>query len=156
MNLLPFVFLATIIYLILIAPLLIGVFVVYFVSKQMELEDVTLGNTMKIMSFYMFSGFLFFFIFVIFAANPFANFSVINNNPYLAIVILVSLIATLAFFISVHFKTFFLYVKRFYDMPTVKKIVLYVSTTAAVYFLASFYIPAIQIFLYYSEMAVSR
>jgi len=156
MNLFPFVFLATVIYLILIAPLLIGVFVVYFVSRQMELEDVTFGGTMKIMSFYMLSGFLFFSIFVIFAANPFANFSVINNNPYLAIVILVLLFATLTFFISIHFKTFFLYVKRFYDMSAVKKIVLYASTTAAVYFLASFYIPALRIFLYYSEMAVSR
>lgn len=156
MNLLPFVFFATVIYLILIAPLFIGIFVVYFVSRQLDIEDVTLGSTAKIMSFYMLSGFLFFSIFLIFAVNPFANFSLINTNPYLAIVILALLMATVIFFFFIHFKTFFLYVKRFYEMPMVNKVVLYASTTAAVYFLTSFYIPALKAFLYYSEMAVSR
>jgi hypothetical protein len=156
MSLLPVVFLATVIYLILIIPLIVGVFAMYYVSKQLEVGDVTIGNTAKILGFYFFSGSLFFSVFAVFTIQPFSIFTEMNKNPYLNILVLLLLLFVLIVFVVIHFKTFFLFVKRFYKISLVKRIFFYFSATATVWFLVGFYFPAIRLFLLYSELAMSR
>ncbi len=156
MSLLPVVFLATVIYLILIIPLVVGLFAMYYVSKQLEVGDVSIGATAKILGFYFASGSLFFIVFAIFTMQPFSLFTSMNKNPYLNIFVLLLLLFISGVFFFIHFKTFFLFVKRFYHIDLVKKIFLYVSATATIWFLVGFYFPALKMFLYYSEIAMSR
>ena len=156
MSLFVIVFLATLICIGFVLPFIFAVSLMYYVGKQLEIGDVSLGNILKTILFYFFSGIIFLSIFFVFAIRPFAKISAINHNPYLAIFLLSSLLAIGAFCFIIHFKTFYVFVKRFYDMDLVKKIFLYISTTATVYFLMWFYVPAIKIFLYYSEIALSK
>ena len=156
MSLLPVVFLATIIYLVLIIPLFVGLFSMYYASKQLEVGVVSLSTTARILGFYFVSGSLFFIIFALFAMQPFYQFTLINKNPYLNIFVLLLLFIVLMFFFTLHFKTFFLYVKRFYKIDLVKKIFFYITITITIWFLAGFYFPAIKLFLFYSEVAMNK
>ena len=62
MSLLPVIFLATIIYILLIIPLVVGLFSMYYASKQLEVGNVSISVTAKILGFYFVSGSLFFIV----------------------------------------------------------------------------------------------
>ena len=156
MSLLPVIFLATIIYILLIIPLVVGLFSMYYASKQLEVGNVSISVTAKILGFYFVSGSLFFIVFAIFAMQPFSLFTSINKNPYLNMFVLVMLFSVLGVFFVMHFKTFFLFVKRFYNINLTKKVFFYISATVTVWFLVGFYVPAIKLFLFYSELAMGK
>ena len=139
MYLLPYIFLGFIIYLMLIAPLFIVVLAINFVSKKIEFDDVTCWNTIKLTTLNLIVGFFLFVIFVIFAGKPFTKFVQVINNPYLNLLVLLTIISIAIFFVVVHFKIFTLYIKGFYETSKVKNILIYVSVSSAVWFLISFY-----------------
>lgn len=156
MTIFQAVVLSTLIYIILIIPMAIGVGLMYYVGKKLELGDISIGNIFKSIGFYFLSGSIFFSIFSIFTVNPFANFSYINNSPYFSIIILLILLSIIALFVVLHFKTFNLFIKKFYDLDLSKQIFLYCTTGVTVYFLVQFYLPAIQIFLGYTQLALAK
>ncbi len=139
MSLLPFIFAGIVIYFLIITPLIIAVLAINFLSKQFEFQYVSVLNSVKIISFYILEGFILFSIFAIFAGRPFSHFVVINNNLYLNLVVFLAMIITLGFFIFIHFNIFSLYLKRFYEASFLKRALLYISTTAAVWLIIFFY-----------------
>lgn len=153
MSLLPIIWLAILIYIALLIPLFLGIFIVYFVCKQLNLRDVSIGITAKIISFNALISFIFFAVFAAFAVRPLIKFNAINSNPYLTIFVLLGVLATFVFFIFIHFKTFSLFLKGFYDVKQTRKIILYITTTAATYFLLAFYLPVLRFALIAGEMA---
>ncbi|MBT4433470.1 hypothetical protein HOC90_03925, partial [Candidatus Falkowbacteria bacterium] len=113
-------------YLFLLIPLVVSVFCVNLVSKKLDIEEVEVGNTIKLISFHLAEGFVLFTVFAIFAGRPYSNFVSAVSNPYMTLVMLIAILLTAGFFVYIHFNIFSLYLKRFYDMPLVKKILLYV------------------------------
>ena len=156
MTLLSAIFLSFLIYIILVIPIIVGVFLMYYVSKKMEVGNVTIKNTLKLVGFYFLSISIFIAIFSMFTVRPFANFSKINNNGYVSIFILFILLAVSLFFIFLHFKVFSLFAKNIYSVVSAKNIFLYLSTGMTVYFLIFFYVPALQIFLHYTQISLAR
>lgn len=155
MNLLSVIGLAILIYIALLIPLFLGVFVVYFTCKQLSLKDVSLSSTIKILGFNTLISFVFFTVFAIFTIQSLVKFNEINSNPYLSIFVLLGVLATFIFFVFIHFKTFFLFVRGYYyNTKLVKSVVLYTITTAITYFILGFYLPVIKFTLIASEIAL--
>jgi len=153
MDLLSAIWTAILIYIALLIPLFLGVFVVYFISKQLDLKNVSIISTFKIIAFNVLASFVFFAIFAAFAIQPIIKFNEINDNPFLSLIVLLGAFATFAFFIFVHFKTFSLFVRGFYRVKKARSIILYTTTTIATYMLLIFYLPVLKFTLLAGEMA---
>lgn len=153
MDLLTAIWNAILIYIALLIPLFLGVFIIYFISKQLDLKNVSITTTFKIISFNVLASFIFFAIFAAFAIQPIVKFNEINNNPFLSLIVLFGVFATFAFFIFIHFKTFLLFVKGFYRVKRTRSVILYTTTTIATYALLILYLPILRFALIAGEMA---